>query len=297
MRGVWSSFLLIFSMVLASWGQTVSACSSCGSGGADPVVLNPNESGKFYLGLSHQSGFQDIDRLGNRQKSYGPKQKQSLDLAFAQRLTSRVFASAVMNFGRNVYGPIAESQNGDASLNVRANAMQQNIAEPWIPQLQILLGHRFALGRSVNEQKRERFLDVFGAGYDESYLGADLWYGMQTVMAGGSVLFGFPAAEETDFGSLQRGRLQRIIATIGFLPLAEVKVIGGFIQEQRGGSEVDGVAQEDSDKLSQDLFLTSETLFPEGSNYRLTLSSRGAFGELKNATQAKVISLAWMRPL
>ena len=297
MRGICNTFLLIFFMVLAPWGQTVSACSSCGSGGADPVVLNPNESGKFYLGLSQQSGFQDIDRRGNRQKSYGPKQKQSLDLAFAQRLTSRVFASAVMNFGRNVYGSEAESQNGDASLNVRANVLQQNIAEPWIPQLQLLAGHRFALGRSVNEQKRERFLDVFGAGYDETYLGADLWYGMQTVMAGGSVLFGFPGTEEADFGSFQLGRLQRLIGTIGYLPLAEVKVIGGFIHERRSGSEVDGVAQEDSDKRSQDLFLTSETLFSEGSNYRLTLSSRGAYGELKNATQAKVISVAWMRPL
>ncbi len=286
--------MLLVSVALSLLGQRAWACSSCGSGGADPVILNPAETAKFYLGLSQQSGFQDIDSKGNRQKSYGPILKQSMDLAYAQRLFPRIFASAVLNSGRNVYGSESLMQNGDVTLNSRTTLLQQNMAEPWLPQLQMILSHRFALGRSVYKQKQEHFLDVFGAGYDETYVGADLWYGMSFIVAGGSLLFGFPEAEDTDSGSLKVGLLQRLIGTIGFMPLTEAKLIGGFIHEQRGGSELDGKKQTNSDKLNHDLFLTAETLFQEGSNYRFTLSKKAAFGSNKNAVKADLVTIAWM---
>ncbi|HYX36221.1 MAG TPA: hypothetical protein VE954_24220 [Oligoflexus sp.] len=288
-------FMLLASLV--SVGERASACSSCGSGGADPVILNPYENHKLYLGLSHQSGFRDIDHHGKTRKSYGPEQKQSFDLAFAQRLLPKLFVSAVVNFGRNVHGSDSEMQNGDVSLNARASLVQPNIAEPWIPQIQVMAGHRFGIARSIYDQKRQHGLDVFGAGYDETYLGTDIWYGMSTVMFGGSVIFGLPREAETDAGRVQPGRMQRLIGTLGGMPWDEVKIIGGLIHEQRGGFKLDGALQSNSDRLNHDLFLTLETLYSEGSNYRVTLNRRAAWGENRNAAQANALTLAWMRAL
>lgn len=288
-------FMLLATLLLT--GRQAWACSSCGSGGADPVILNPYENHKLYLGISQQSGFQDIDQNGDKRKSYGPRQKQSLDLAFAQRLMPRLFASAVANFGRNVYGSQSEMQNGDFTLNARATLVQPNIAEPLIPQIQVMAGHRFAMARSIYDQRREHGLDVFGAGYDETYLGTDIWYGMYSLMLGGSAIFGFPSSTDTDSGVVKPGRMQRLIGTLGGMAVEDVKLIGGFIHEQRGGFTLDGALQPDSDRLSHDLFLTMETLYAEGSNYRLTVNRRAAFGENRNAVEANAITLAWMRAL
>ncbi|HET9239141.1 MAG TPA: hypothetical protein VFO10_17915 [Oligoflexus sp.] len=292
-----SMFFLMLLTVLLSAGRQAMACSSCGSGGADPVILNPYENHKLYLGLSHQSDFRDIDQHGTKRRSYGPQQKQSLDLAYAQRLTARAFVSAVTNFGRNAYQGQSEMQNGDASLHMRFNVVQPNIAEPWIPQLQLLVGHRFALGRSIYDQRRDHALDVFGAGYDETYLGADLWYGMSSIMFGGSLLFGRPDSATSEAGTVKPGPMQRAIATVGGMPIDAVKIIGGAIQEKREGFMLDGASQPDSDRLTHDLFLTMETLYPEGSNYRVTLNRRAAFGSNRNAVEATAITLAWMRAL
>lgn len=292
-----SMLLFMLLTVLLSAGRQALACSSCGSGGADPVILNPYENHKLYLGLSHQGDFQDIDQNGTKRRSYGPQHKQSLDLAYAQRLTGRAFVSAVTNFGRNVYQGQSEIQNGDASLHMRFNVVQPNIAEPWIPQLQILFGHRFALGRSIYDQRRDHALDVFGAGYDETYLGADLWYGMNTLMFGGSLLFGRPDSASSEAGTVKPGPMQRAIATLGGMPDESMKIIGGAIQEKRGTFMLDGASQPDSDRLTHDLFLTLETLYQEGSNYRVTLNRRAAFGSNRNAVEATAITLAWMRAL
>lgn len=293
------SSMLLFMLLtfLLNAGRQALACSSCGSGGADPVILNPYENHKLYLGLSSQSGFKDVDQHGKSRRSYGPEQKQSLDLAYAQRVTGRAFVSAVASFGRNQYDERSLMQNGDASLNARFNVIQPNMAEPWVPQLQILVGHRFALGRSIYESRRDYALDVFGAGYDESYLGADLWFGMSTIMFGGSVLLGRPDTASSDAGAIKPGPMQRWIGTVGGLVQEEIKLIGGVIQEKRGTFTLEGEKQPDSDRRTHDIFLTMETLYAEGSNYRVTLNQRAAWGQNRNAVEATVLTLAWMRAL
>jgi hypothetical protein len=182
-------------------------------------------------------------------------------------------------------------------LNARWNVLQQNIAEPWIPQVQLLLSHRFAVGRSMYDLKRDYAMDVFGAGYDETFVGADLWYGMSALMFGGSVIFGLPQPADTEAGKIRPGNMQRWIGTVGGLVREDVKLIGGLIHEQRGAFEYRGEKQPDSDRLSHDAFLTLETLFIEGSNYRLTLNRRGVWGENRNAVHAHGFTLAWMRAL
>ncbi len=270
------------------------ACSSCGSGGADPVILTPSESRKLYLGLGVQAGFVDIDSRGETRKSSGPDQKWLAEIAYSQRLFSRLFGSLVADFGLNSKGAQHESGVGDVSLNLRSTLVQPTMIEPEIPQVQLIASRRFGLGRSVNDSQKEHYLDVFGAGNDEVFLGVDTWWGMFPVLFGFSYLHGIPEAEELSDGPLLQGKLHRGIVTAGYLVQPELKLIGGVVADQRGPSTLDDVEQAQSTRRSQNLFLTLESLHPEADNFRLTLTRRGAFGEQQNAAEAYGLTLAWM---
>ncbi len=284
----------LFCLFLSGNATTLWACSSCGSGGADPVILNPSESHKLYLGLGVQSAFQDIDSQGQLRKSDGPDSKWLLELAYVRRFTNRIFASVVGDLGLNQKHDREQAGVGDVTLNTRATLLQPTMLEPELPQLQLLLSRRFATGRSVNQSREEAYLDVYGAGSSEFYAGFDAWWGMMPVLFGFSYLHGWPSAEEIPEGTLQQGQLQRFIVTGGHMLAPELKLIGGVIADQRRASELDTREQERSSRRLQSLFLTLETLHPEGDNLRVTLTRRGVLGDNRNGVSAWGITLAWM---
>src|SRR5690349_16616087 len=76
-------------------------CSSCGSGAADPVILNPMERQKFYLGLGRQSNFKDVDNQGEVRRDLGPERKNQMEIGFAQRVSENIMGSLVSGVGRN----------------------------------------------------------------------------------------------------------------------------------------------------------------------------------------------------
>ncbi len=273
------------------------ACSSCGSGGADPVVLNPSESQKFYLGLSHQWGFREVDAKGEERRSYGPKSKDLVELAFAQRLSPALFGSLVIDYARNERDGQTASGWGDCSANLRYTILQPSMLDPLLPQIQLLLNHRLAIGRSIFDAKKEHYLDVFGAGYAETAPGIDVWWGMLPLVGGASFIYGIPSAKEIDSGSLKMGHVQKGIVTVGYMPNPSFKVLTGVVSERRQGTELDGQLQPDSDRRSNDVFLTVETLRVEQDNLRFILSRKAAWGEVKNTTRGWSTTLAWMRAL
>lgn len=274
------------------------ACSSCGSGAADPVILNPLEKGKFYLGLGLAEGFQNIDEQGEVRKDYGPDRKSKLELAYAHRLRSDLFVSLDTGVGENRKGSRTKTGMTDTTVNLRWTAWMQDVTEPWIPQVQLVLSHRFQTTRSLQDSKELYNLDSFGAGYDETFVGADVWFGMLPLVLGGSFLYSQPWEEDTRSGRLQMGSTQKLIGTVGYKPIEAFKIIGGIIQEKRGGIELDGEPSPiPSDKKSNDLFLTLETLRVENDNFRVSFSKKAAFGENKNATVFRSYTFAWMRTL
>jgi hypothetical protein len=274
------------------------ACSSCGSGAADPVILNPLEPRKFYVGLGLTDGFQNVDERGRIRKDYGPDQKTKLEFAYAHRLTPDLFISLDSGIGENQKGDRRKTGLTDTSANLRWTALLQDVTEPWIPQVQFVLSHRFQTTRSLQDSEELYNLDSFGAGYDETFAGADVWFGMLPVLFGGSFLISKPWEEDTRSGRLQMGSTQKWIGTVGAKPMESFKIIGGAVQEKRGGIKLDGEASPlPSDKRSHDLFLTLETLRVEDDNFRFTFSKKAAFGSNKNASVARSYTLAWMRTL
>jgi len=294
----WNKILFTIACTGAMTSSRSWACSSCGSGAADPVILNPLERGKFYLGLGFTDGFENVDEKGRIRKDYGPDQKIKLELAYANRLTSTVLISVDGGVGENRKGDRRKTGLTDTTANLRWTAWLQDVTEPWIPQVQLVLSHRFQTTRSLQDSEELYNLDSFGAGYDETFAGADVWFGMLPVLFGGSFLFSQPWEEDTRSGRLQVGPTQKWIGTVGSKPMESFKIIGGAVQEKRGGIKLDGEASPiPSDKRSHDLFLTLETLRVEDDNFRFTFSKKAAFGSNKNASISRSYTLAWMRTL
>jgi hypothetical protein len=294
----WNKTFPVIALAWAVSPAPARACSSCGSGAADPVILNPLEPGKFYLGLNLAEGFQTIDEQGDVRKDYGPDRKTKLELAYAHRLTSSLFVSLDTGLSENRKGTRTKTGMTDTTANLRWTAWLQDVTEPWIPQVQLVLSHRFQTTRSLQDSKELYNLDSFGAGYDETFAGADIWFGMLPILFGGSFLYSQPWEEDTRSGRLQVGPTQKWIGTVGFKPLESFKIISGLVQEKRGGIKLDGEASPvPSDKKSNDLFLTLETLRVEEDNVRFTFSKKAAFGDNRNASVSRSYTLAWMRTL
>jgi hypothetical protein len=294
----WNKFLPVLAVAPLLTSPEARACSSCGSGAADPVILNPLEPAKFYIGLGFSEGFQTVDERGEIRKDYGPDRRSKLELAYAHRLSSRLFVSLDSGIGENRKGSRTKTGLTDTTANLRWTAWMQDVTEPWIPQVQFVLSHRFQTTRSLQDSRELYNLDSFGAGYDETFIGTDVWFGMQSLVFGGSFLYSQPWEENTRSGRLQVGPTQKWIGTLGYKPLESFKIIGGLVREQRGGIKLDG---EDSplpsDKRSHDLFLTVETLRVEPDNFRFTFSKKAAFGDNRNASVFRSYTLAWMRTL
>lgn len=294
----WNNALPAIALVWTISPSPAQGCSSCGSGAADPVILNPLEPGKFYIGLGLSEGFQTVDEQGEIRKDYGPDRKTKLEFAYAHRLTPSLFVSLDTGVGENRKGSRSKTGMTDTTANLRWTALLQDVTEPWIPQVQLVLSHRFQTTRSLQDSKELYNLDSFGAGYDETFAGTDVWFGMLPVLFGGSFLFSQPWAKDTRSGRLQVGPTQKWIGTVGFKPMESFKIIGGGVHEKRGGITLDGEdSPVPSDKVSHDLFLTLETMRVEEDNLRFTFSKKAAFGDNKNASIARSYTLAWMRTL
>ncbi|HYX32950.1 MAG TPA: hypothetical protein VE954_07530 [Oligoflexus sp.] len=295
----WSNGLLLTLAIAAAlrW-QPAWACSSCGSGAADPVILNPLEQRKFYLGMTLAHRFQAVDEQGQTRKDYGPDRKTKLELAYAHRLTSALFVSLDTGLGENRKGSRAKTGMTDTALNLRWTALMQDVTEPWIPQVQLVVSHRFQTTKSLQDSKELYNLDSFGAGYDETFVGADVWFGMQPILFGASFLYSQPWEENTRSGRLQMGPTEKWIGTLGYKPAETFKIIGGVVRDKRGPIELDDQPSPvPSDKLSHDVFLTLETMRVEDDNFRLSWSQKAAFGSNRNATETLTYTLAWMKTL
>lgn len=282
---------------IAMYSQPAISCSSCGSGGADPVILNPSEYTKLYLGLGFQSAFSDIDHLGNQRQSYGADKRYTQTIAVAQRLHPKIFVSLVSGFGFNQKGPKQEVGLLDTSIGARATLLEQSFLEPWLPQIQLLFSHRFTTAKSIYNSKKEFYLDAFGSGFDETYTGVDIWFGMMPILFGGSYLHSFTRKANSESGDIKPGGLRRFILTAGFMPTSNAKLIGGVMIENRPQNKVDSELLANSERSSHDLFLTFETLDPGTDTFRINLLRKSAWGKNKNSAISNAITIAWMRPL
>ncbi len=272
----------------------VTACASCGSGGDAPLVLYPNETVKAYFALTRQDDFSVVDGAGVRGAEIGPQTKQTAVAAVGATFLTDGFATLTLPRVENARDGRSDSGVGDPLLSVHWTIVQPSMLSPKKPQVQVFAAHKKAVGRSVYEAEDVSWLDVFGGGFDESRVGADLWWGSSTVKAGIAATVLSPHAREIDGVERRPGRGARATATVGYAFGELGKVVAGTTVERRGKREAGGEAIKGSETVDNAVFLGGDVMVTATQAVRLTVSRSAAYGRNRNASSARGVTLAWL---
>ena len=292
---LFSSRWPLYLCALLHAGQ-VFACASCGSGGDDPLILYPNEVDKAYVGVARTTAFKNVDADGRYSTAGGPTTKDTLSLAYGHSFTPRAFMTGTLPLLRNSRQGASKSSLGDPSLAARYTAIVSSIADPWTPQLQLLVGYKQSLTHSIHDSADLRTgLDIFGSGFSEAKVGVDLWFAQNVVLAGGAISLVKPMARSFDGVRYEPGFASRATATAGYLYSAEWRTTFGVNREERAALKSDGAAQPDSAQLNYSAFMTQDWMLSPLADVRLSLSRRAAFGANQNTARSDTVNLAYMR--
>lgn len=272
------------------------ACASCGSGGDEPMILYPNESAKAYLGVTHASGFRTVGVEGDYTEAAGPESKDTVTISLGKSLTRRSFITAAFPYARNERDGKSQQSLMDPSISARYTVVMQTIADPWIPQVQFLVGYKTAQARSIREtQSPGDLLDVFGTGFPEWRVGVDLWYGLEALKFGAAWVQAYPQKRYLAGHEYQPGAGQRATGTIAYNWIPMFKSTIGVNREQRGDSAIDGEVNPQSDQVNQAAFVNQDWMLTPLDSLRLGYSRQAAFGANRNTARSVNISMAYMR--
>ena len=287
-------FLVLISLLFSP--ASLHACASCGSGGASPLVLYPNENIKAYLGLSLVGGFEEIKADGERGEMSGAEQKETYTFAAGYRVLPSLTIGAAIPYANNrIPGDRSESAAGDPLIDSRWTLVSAAWDRPAIPQVQLVSSFKKSVARSLNEQRDPDSLDVFGNGSDEFTTGVDIWWGMAKVKTG--VAFSGTHAFQRNIAgsSLQRGKLYQTVASVGFYPMRRFFVSGGGRAAMKERDLAAGRRISDSESRQYDAFLSSRWNPQPVDEIRLTLVRSAIAFNNKNATRSDGLTAGYAR--
>lgn len=282
-----------------SFAAVLLACAACGSGGDDPLVLYPNETQKVYAGVARTSAFQNVGNNGALASAGGPETKEALTFAYGHAWDRRTFATITAPVLRNVRGKDARASFGDPSIAVRYTAVMTQIAEPWIPQVQLSLGYKDGRSRSIHESEDlKTLLDVFGSGFSEAKAGADIWYSQSMVMVGLAHTVIAPVGRDFGGEHYQPGVGGRTTVSFGALWGDKLlKTTAGANRDARGPLVIADIEQPKSAQINNSLFMTADWFQDPASTIRLSMARQAAFGANQNTARAASVALAYMRAI
>ncbi|SMF08905.1 hypothetical protein [Pseudobacteriovorax antillogorgiicola] len=269
------------------------ACASCGSGGKTPLVLYPSENLKYYLGLTQASGFRNFDPSGKSFRTQSTDIKRSFTLALGYRFSQKLFITSSLPYQQNIKGSASQQGIGDPSIGLHYIAILPSFSEPHVPQLQLVANGKLRQADGMNESLDPEQLDVFGSGYNELGLGADLWWGMTAWKFGLAQAWTYSLAEEFSGVSYQPGWQSQSILTFGRDYSAKGKLIGGLKYDFRGEVEIDDRAQPGSEIRNVSSFVTIDYLLTTERQLRLTWDRRGMTQANKNGFRQDSIIFAY----
>jgi len=286
-------FLSSTGVILA---EKARACASCGSGGDDPMILYPTESWKAYVGFSRTSDFENIDTQGAIKEEFGPTTRNSSVFALGHSFSPRWFATASAPYIVNKREEYEQSGWGDPSLATRYTAVQQTMAEAWIPQVQLIAGYRSGSATSPFDSEDAARLDVRGTGFAEGRTGIDVWHGMFDWKAGFAQTVAVPfGSRDTEIGEVKAGNTYRTTVSFGYGWTDQAKVIAGVNREQVSQSTLDGDKVANSERLSHGIFASFDFKVERLTMVRLTATRAASILQNRNATRSQAATLALMR--
>lgn len=281
------------------------ACASCGSGGDDPLVLFPAETLKVLAGTSASPALSSTGPSGELLASLGPQRRWTSTFAAGFSFSPRLFVVLAQPVVNNQRDERSRTVLADPALNARYTILMPRLAQPLVPQVQLVAGVRPAFAASAASSSDPALLDVGGSGHDEYRAGLDVWMGMLSPLKPGISAVVTESAPRDVGGSVTRpGRLFRLTASLtsmwavplpglaGALPL---KLATGLTTDRRQPMSQDGVEVPMSSQSFNGLFASGDFAAGDGNNIKMTWSRQGAFGVAKNSVVASTWALAWSR--
>ena len=288
-------FLLYVLLLAAIISQRAFACSSCGSGALDPIILFPNENQKFYLGLSHQSRIRDISSNGEVRPTSGLATRKAASFSVAKRIfQTKTFLSFTGSFIENASHENSARGFLDPLITIRYDLIRHNFTRPYVPMVQLIGSRKMALGRSLHESKDAQLLDIYSTGYDETSLGIDVWFGGLPIGFGASYFYSYTHKDTKDGIAIDPGDRTTLITTLGYTYKNRLKVVGGAICSHSYKMSLDEKFISNSQKTYHSYYAGLETLSIKPLNYRITMSERSA-SRAKNGTSFTSVTFAIMR--
>ncbi len=256
------------------------ACSSCGSSATSPLVLNPNENLKMYLGLSQNYSYMNYGghqiegttRTVNRMLST----RKTLTLAVGFRTSEDSFVTLSGTFLQNegasdpmnpAEGTKVKYLYGDPILSGRYNLVDLEIDNIYRPQVQLMGSYKPSIAKNMVD-KDGGPVDTVGNGFHQIIGGVDFWWGMPFIQFGASqlVTYSFDRKPNNNWGNnkVQEKRTRDLqyttIVTVGHV----FKDLNFSVQ---GGVILDYIGEEIAylkDKSTNNL--TTDTKSPAQSN-------------------------------
>lgn len=176
------------------------ACSSCGSSATTPLVLNPNENLKAYLGISQNFGYMNYKNSDSQGaiRTTNPKliTRRTLTLAVGYRLTDDAFVTLTgtlnqsegpININDLTQGNKVKYVLGDPILSGRYNLVNMGIDNVYRPQVQLVASYKPKLAKNMVDLDGDA-IDTVGNGFHQVMGGIDFWWGMSWLQFGASQL-------------------------------------------------------------------------------------------------------------
>ena len=262
-------------------------------------MLWPNETWKFFVGaqqLSHISTLGSDGKAADTGSSAALTARRSLTLAVGRALGRRAYATLSMGYQQNAGATEAVYGLGDPSLSLRYTVLAQDFTTPLWPQVQLVLGHRLATGRSLANSRHPDALDTFSPGYPESRLGIDVYQGMYGVKAGISSMVLMPQGYKLEGYTLRAGVTLRHTLLIGYGLGTTGRVLLTFIRDDSSRVLYQGQAVADSQRRQHTLMASLELNLTDQDMLRIAAGRTGVFYS-HNAARQTVITLGYTRAL
>lgn len=273
------------------------ACSSCGSGGGDPLILYPSDTWRSYLGVSQQTFQANVDPEGQRYPITGIAQRTTSVLGLGRRLTEKSFMVAYLPYVRNTAATKHQSGLGDPSIAYRWTMRRGDLTRPDIPQVQLMLGFkpRYATG-TLDADDQRTYLDARGSGYDEGRVGVDLWSAMRAFQYGMSINQIIPRSRIYRGTRYHPGDTTLANVTVGYGSLVG-RIVTGLVYTRRGERTVDDQSIPDSASRDLQQFLTGSWRLQPLTTLRATWVASNTGMQRRNTSDFRTLTLAVMRTL
>ena len=289
----------LFLFYIIFHGVKALSCASCGSGGDDPLVLNPSEDTKVYVALVRSAGYRLVLSDGDCTSQELTDVKYQLHVSAGKRWTSRIFSTVFLPYVLNYYQNEKITGFGDPSLSFRYTVVQQNFLETLIPQVQILASYKRAISRSPGESQNDYQLDVFGSGFSQSRYGIDFWSGLTFIQYGFAFVRGYPYQKTINEYVVTPGVETKSTVTVGQSLSNIGKYAVGMSSIVVDSSKRDGEIIDSTEQKTYNFFSNFDFEVDPSFTLRFGVSKQGGFLRqflsYKNTTDLYTFTLAYMQ--